>query len=156
MVEAVQVALDLGNDINAVDKNGETAMHGAAYKNLPAARCEFLASKGAKIEVWNRKNKHGWTPLTHRARATASATSSRRPMTIAAFHKVMTAAGVPIPTEPVVSVGRKGNWKSGLRHHQFRIWSSTARKQAGSPCTVAGYRCGIPQGHDGGTRANHH
>ena len=36
MLEAVQVALELGNDINAVDNNGETAMHGAAYKNLPA------------------------------------------------------------------------------------------------------------------------
>ena len=35
VVEALQVALELGNDINAVDKNGETAMHGAAYKNLP-------------------------------------------------------------------------------------------------------------------------
>jgi hypothetical protein len=23
----------------------------------------FLADKGAKIEVWNRKNKYGWTPL---------------------------------------------------------------------------------------------
>ena len=49
VIEALQVALDLGNDINAVDKNGETAMHGAAYKNLPAA-VQFLADKGAKIE----------------------------------------------------------------------------------------------------------
>jgi ankyrin repeat protein len=54
VVEAMQVALDLGNDIDAVDKNGETAMHGAAYKNLPGA-VEFLAAKGARIEVWNRK-----------------------------------------------------------------------------------------------------
>ena len=36
VLEAMQVALDLGNDINAVDNHGETAMHGAAYKNLPA------------------------------------------------------------------------------------------------------------------------
>ena len=58
VLEAVQVALDLGNDINAVDNNGETAMHGAAYKNLPTV-VKFLAAKGAKIEVWNRKNKFG-------------------------------------------------------------------------------------------------
>ena len=76
VVEAVQVALDLGNDMNAVDNNGETAMHGAAYKNLPAV-VQFLADKGAKIEVWNRKNKYGWTPLRSR-KATASATSSLR------------------------------------------------------------------------------
>ena len=36
VLEAVKVALDLGNDINAVDKNGETAMHGAAYKHVPS------------------------------------------------------------------------------------------------------------------------
>ena len=35
VLEAVQLALDLGNDIDAVDAKGETAMHGAAYKNLP-------------------------------------------------------------------------------------------------------------------------
>jgi ankyrin repeat protein len=63
VIEAVQAALDLGNDINAIDNNGETAMHGAAYKNLPAV-VQFLADKGAKIEIWNNKNKHGWTPLT--------------------------------------------------------------------------------------------
>src|SRR5207248_349454 len=63
VVEAMQAALERGNDVNAVDNNGETAMHGAAYKNLPGA-VQFLAGHGAKIEVWNRKNKYGWTPLT--------------------------------------------------------------------------------------------
>ena len=62
VLEAVQVALDLGADINAVDINGETAMHGAAYKNLPKV-VKLLASKGAKIQVWNREDKYGWTPL---------------------------------------------------------------------------------------------
>jgi uncharacterized protein len=62
VLEAVQVALELGADINAVDINGETAMHGAAYKNLPKV-VKLLASKGAKIEVWNREDKYGWTPL---------------------------------------------------------------------------------------------
>ena len=62
VLEAAQVALEFGNDVNAVDKNGETAMHGAAYKNSPGAVL-FLADKGAKIEIWNQKNSHGWTPL---------------------------------------------------------------------------------------------
>jgi uncharacterized protein len=38
-------------------------MHGAAYKNLSGA-VDFLASHGAKVDVCNQKNKHGWTPLT--------------------------------------------------------------------------------------------
>ena len=54
VLEAVQVALELGADINAVDNNGETAMHGAAYKNLPKV-VKFLAAKGARIDVWNRE-----------------------------------------------------------------------------------------------------
>jgi ankyrin repeat protein len=62
VLEAAQLALDLGIDINQVDANGETAMHGAAYKNLPKV-VQFLADKGAKPEIWNQKNKYGWTPL---------------------------------------------------------------------------------------------
>jgi len=94
VLEAVQVALDLGADINAVDQNGETAMHGAAYKNLPAV-VEFLAAKGAKIEVWNRKNKHGWTPMTI---AEGHRFGNFKPslVTVAAFHRVMKAAGAPV------------------------------------------------------------
>ena len=92
VVEAMQVALELGNDIDAVDKNGETAMHGAAYKNLPAA-VEFLAAKGARIEIWNQKNTHGWTPLTI---AEGHRFGNFKPsfVTIDAFHRVMSAAGV--------------------------------------------------------------
>jgi len=92
VLEAVKVALELGNDINAVDNNGETAMHGAAYKNLPAV-VEFLAAKGAKIEVWNRPNKHGWTPLTI-AEGHRFGNFKPSAVTVAAFHRVMTAAGV--------------------------------------------------------------
>jgi ankyrin repeat protein len=60
--EAVKLALELGGDPNAVDKNGETAMHGAAYKHVPAV-VKLLAQHGSKVEVWNRPNKRGWTPL---------------------------------------------------------------------------------------------
>jgi ankyrin repeat protein len=94
----MQVALDLGADLNAVDDNGETAMHGAAYKNLPLA-VKFLADKGADIRVWNQKNKYGWTPLRI---AEGYRFGNFKPSfeTVAMFHKVMTAAGVPLTDNP--------------------------------------------------------
>lgn len=93
VIEALRVALELGNNIDAVDKNGETAMHGAAYKNLPGA-VQFLADKGANIAVWNQKNKQGWTPLTI-AEGHRFGNFKPSPDTIAAFKRVMIAAGVP-------------------------------------------------------------
>ena len=94
-LEAVQVALELGADINAVDKNGETAMHAAAYKNLPKV-VKFLAAKGAKIAVWNREDKFGWTPL---AIAVGYRFGNFKPSaeTEAAVREVMIAAGVTPP-----------------------------------------------------------
>ena len=62
VVQALELALAMGNDIDAVDQNGETAMHGAAYKNVPQAVL-LLAQRGAKRDVWDRKNKFGWTPM---------------------------------------------------------------------------------------------
>ena len=76
----------------AVDENGETAMHAAALKNLPKV-VRFLADHGARIEVWNRKNKYGWTPLLI---AEGHRPGNFKPSaeTIAAIQKVMLAAGV--------------------------------------------------------------
>jgi ankyrin repeat protein len=59
---AVGLLLELGADVNAVDDNGETAMHGAAYQSRNKL-VELLAERGADIKVWNRPNEDGWTPL---------------------------------------------------------------------------------------------
>jgi uncharacterized protein len=95
VIEAVQVALDLGNDVNAVDTNGETAMHAAAYKNLPKV-VKFLASKGARIDVWNRNDKFGWTPLAI-AVGYRFGNFKPSPETETAIREVMIAAGVTPP-----------------------------------------------------------
>ena len=94
-LEAVQLALDLGGDINAVDDNGETVMHGAAYKNLPSV-VQLLADKGAKIETWNRENKYGWTPLRI---AEGYRVGNFKPSaeTIVAIRRVMQTAGLTPP-----------------------------------------------------------
>jgi len=105
VVEAVTLALDLGNDINAVDIYGETAMHGAAYKQVPAA-VRLLAERGADIKVWNQKNRRGWTPLKITQGVHRGMNIQKSPETEAAVKEVMIAAGVePVvpadsPTEP--------------------------------------------------------
>ena len=105
-VEAVKLAIELGNDVNAVDDNGETAMHGAAYKNLPKV-VQLLADKGAKIEVWDRKNKYGWTPLRI-ALGHRPGNFKPSPDTIAALQSVMLAAAVSPPTNGTPTEDRKG------------------------------------------------
>ena len=97
VLEAVQVALELGADIDAIDDHGETAMHGAAYKNLPRV-VERLAEQGAAIDVWNQRNEFGWTPLTI-ARGYRFGNYKPSPVTVAAVEGVMLAAGVIPPTE---------------------------------------------------------
>jgi uncharacterized protein len=95
VLEALQVLLDLGADINAVDNNGETAMHAAAYKNLPGV-VKFLAAKGARIDLWNRDDKFGWTPLAI-AVGYRFGNFKPSPETEAAIREVMIAAGVTPP-----------------------------------------------------------
>jgi ankyrin repeat protein len=106
-LEAVEYLLSLGADVNTVDQNGETSMHGAAYKSLPKL-VQLLADKGAKIDVWNRKNKYGWTPLLI---AEGFRPGNFKPSTdtIDAIHRVMRAAGVtPPPPTPRPVLGPKG------------------------------------------------
>ena len=95
VLEALQVLLDLGADINAVDNNGETAMHAAAYKNLPGV-VKFIAAKGARIDLWNRDDKFGWTPLAI-AVGYRFGNFKPSPETEAAVREVMIAAGVTPP-----------------------------------------------------------
>ena len=95
VLDAVKVAIELGGDLNGVDDNGETAMHGAAYKHVPKV-VAFLAEAGADVEVWNQPNAHGSTPLdiVEAVGGNLTATVSPSPATAAAIREVLEAAGV--------------------------------------------------------------
>ena len=58
-LEAVELALDLGADVNAANKAGNTALHGAASKGLNAI-VRRLADAGATV---TGQNTRGQTPL---------------------------------------------------------------------------------------------
>jgi ankyrin repeat protein len=59
IVDAIKICLDAGTDINAVESNGRTALHGAAQKGYDQV-VRFLAERGAKLDI---KDRRGFTPL---------------------------------------------------------------------------------------------
>src|SRR5438128_1511373 len=91
-LEATQFLLDLGADINAVDNNGDTAMHGAAYGNFPTI-VELLAKRGADINIWKEHDKEGRSPLFIAEGYKAGRPQPSRP-TIEAITRLMLAAGL--------------------------------------------------------------
>jgi ankyrin repeat protein len=92
VLEAVQLALALGNDINAVDYKGETAMHGAAAKHAPSV-VRYLAQSGARIEIWDQPNHEGFTPLRIAEGIHRGMSIVRSPVTEAAIREVMASQG---------------------------------------------------------------
>lgn len=57
---AVRLAWELGNDVNAADADGDTALHGAVHRGSGAI-VRFLVEKGADVDAVNGK---GWSPLS--------------------------------------------------------------------------------------------
>ena len=94
--------------VNAVDRRGDSAMHGAAYKNLPAV-VEWLGEHGADPSLWLEPNKQGWSPLQI-AEGFRPGNYKPSPETVAAIHAQLRAAGlqIPPPTPRRVLDKRKG------------------------------------------------
>jgi ankyrin repeat protein len=61
VLACVKQLLEWGNDINAVNENGQTAIYGATMSVMPRV-IEFLVQKGAETTL-NKKDKDGRTPL---------------------------------------------------------------------------------------------
>ncbi len=102
-VDAVNYLLGLGAEVNAVDANGETAMHGAAYKNLPKV-VQLLGERGATADVWLKKNRWGWTPLRI-AEGYRVGNFKPSPETLAALHERLRVEGVAVPKDDKPAAG---------------------------------------------------
>ena len=92
----VKFMVALGSDVNVVDANGETAMHGAAYKNAPLV-AQYLHEQGADIGIWNTDNNFGWTPLLI-AEGYRPGNFKTSFVTVDAISEIMLSQGVRIPT----------------------------------------------------------
>ena len=69
-----------------------TAKDGGDLSNHPKV-VQLLADMGAKIEIWNRPDKLGLTPLAIAEGYRGSGNFRPSPETVAALHRVMLAAG---------------------------------------------------------------
>ena len=59
-LEAVKLALELGNDVNAANARGLTALHAAAFTGVDPM-VQFLVEKGAKVDAKDRIGQTPWT-----------------------------------------------------------------------------------------------
>ena len=85
-LEAATLCLERGNDVNAVNSQGFTAMHGAANRGFDAM-IKLLAEHGAKLDV---KDKQGRTPMTFAEGVfLAVQPPVRKPSTIALLQQLM-------------------------------------------------------------------
>lgn len=92
-LEAVRLAYESGGgDVNAVDRNGETALHGAVYRGGAVPVLQFLIEKGARLDVENAKQ---WSPLFAAEGVVYASSGIRRyPEAAALLRQVMTTQGI--------------------------------------------------------------
>ena len=95
VLAAVQLALELGGNLNGVDDNGETVIHGAAYKHLPEV-VAYLVKVGADVQVWNQPNAKGWTPLQIVEGVHIGMNIQSHPATVDAVREAMKQSGVGV------------------------------------------------------------
>jgi ankyrin repeat protein len=89
-VKSVTFALELGIDVNAANQNGETALHGAAFKGVNPV-VEMLVERGARLDT---KSKQGRTPLMIADGIFITAFLKQQPHTAALLRKLMTERGL--------------------------------------------------------------
>jgi ankyrin repeat protein len=98
---AMELALEAGGgDVNAIDNNGETALHGAIYRGGNVDAIRFLADRGAALDVVNAK---GWSPVVVADGVEYTPDVLKRyPEAAALLRSLLAERGLPVPpsTQP--------------------------------------------------------
>jgi ankyrin repeat protein len=98
---AVTLAYEVGGGaVDAVNANGETALHGAVYRGGAIPVIEFLAARGAALDAVNAL---GWMPITVADGVEYTpAVLKRYPEAAALLRRLMAEQGLPVPasTQP--------------------------------------------------------
>jgi ankyrin repeat protein len=106
-LEAVEMCLDLGIDVNAADGDGRTALHGAAHKGRNAV-VQLLVDRGAKLDAKDKGSRdtingellgYSWQPIDYADGLVRVGVQSAlaHPETAALLRKLMVERGMPVP-----------------------------------------------------------
>jgi ankyrin repeat protein len=90
--EAVKILLDLGADVALADKNGETALHGVAYRGDNTI-AQWLIDRGARLDA---KNAMGWMPLRIADGVTYTGFFKQQRQTATLLRQAMRARGMEV------------------------------------------------------------
>ena len=118
---AVKLAFEAGSsDVNAIDKEGETALHGAVYRGGAIPVMRFLIEKGARLDVVNKK---GWTPLTAADGVEYTpAVLKRYPDAAALLRRTLRERGLPVPDSTQPGAGGAGAPRTAVQDARASIW----------------------------------
>jgi ankyrin repeat protein len=89
-VEAVKLCVELGNDVNGRNDDGETPLHGAAFRGVNEI-VDYLVSKGAVLDA---RDKRGWTPFTIASGISYGDVFKQQPQTAKLLEQLLTARGL--------------------------------------------------------------
>ena len=91
VLAAVKMCVELGNDPNAANALGETALHGAAFRGVNEV-VDYLAAAGARLDA---RDSRGWTPLAVANGLTYTDFFKQQVHTAKRLRDLMQASGLP-------------------------------------------------------------
>ena len=99
VLEAVRYLIGLGFDVNATNKNNETAMHGAAYRGFVSV-VDLLRQHRARYDL---ENVIGWAPVNIADGVFYTGFFKRAPDVAVRLRQIYQEDGRPIPQAPGVN-----------------------------------------------------